>query len=84
MLSWTTPDLNNIFFSLFFLIFWCIDYNIFDIVKRIWALGKCAIEINYLLLLFFYYNILGEYKVLLAFLTMNLHGYSRLEFIVLY
>ena len=27
------------------------DYNLFDTVKRIWALGKCAIEINYLLLL---------------------------------
>ena len=27
--------------------------NIFDIVNRIWALGKCAIEINYLLLLLF-------------------------------
>ena len=28
------------------------DYNLFDTVKRIWALGKCAIEIIYLLLLF--------------------------------
>ena len=25
------------------------DYNLFDTVKRIWALGKCAIEIIYLL-----------------------------------
>ena len=30
------------------------------------------------------HKILGEYTVLLAFLTMNLHGYSRLEFTVLY
>ena len=29
------------------------DYNLFGTVKRIWALGKCAIEINYLLLLLF-------------------------------
>ena len=28
------------------------DYNLFGTVKRIWAFGKCAIEINYLLLLF--------------------------------
>ena len=27
------------------------DYNLFDTVKRIWILGKCAIEIIYLLLL---------------------------------
>ena len=31
------------------------DYNLFGTVKRIWALGKCAIEINYLLLLLYYY-----------------------------
>ena len=27
------------------------DYNLFDTVQHIWALGKCAIEIIYLLLL---------------------------------
>ena len=39
---------------IFSYIFYCIDYNIFDTVKRIWALGKCTIEINYLLLLYSY------------------------------
>ena len=30
------------------------DYNLFETVKRIWALGKCAIEIIYIFYLFSY------------------------------
>ena len=30
------------------------DYNLFETVKRIWALGKCAIEIIYIFYLFIY------------------------------
>mgnify|MGYP006973395964 CR=1 FL=1 len=30
------------------------DYNLFDTVKRIWALGKCAIEIIYLFIIYCY------------------------------
>ena len=42
------------FLGFFSYIFQCIDCNIFDTVKRIWALGKCAMEMNYLLLLYSY------------------------------
>ena len=33
---------------IFFYVFWCIDYNINDTVKRIWALGKFCLGRNFL------------------------------------
>ena len=53
------------------------DYNLFETLKRIWALGKCAIEIIYLSYLFIYGSnwwICPRHRLTLNLQSFGFHG----------